>query len=99
MGRRVLAVVALVLVVVAIVMVAFAWRSEAGVNGAMGVWGFVLAVVSVGLGAVGLWPSKEMASRSGDTQNVTAENGDAFGVQKGSQTVIKNPRAGKGESK
>jgi hypothetical protein len=82
MVRRFIAVVSAVVVVVAVAMVIVALRSPAGAASALGVWGFILTALGVVLGAVSLWLNGPELG-PGDVQNVTAQQGDAFGVQGG----------------
>ena len=93
MVRRGLAVASLVLVLVSVGVVLRASNSPDGLAVATGVWGFVLSAAGLVLGALSLWPVVAERRRR-DTQNVQvieAHNGDAFGVQNGSQHVDRKP--------
>lgn len=93
MVRRGLAVASAVLVVVSVAMVLRASNSPDGLAAATGVWGFVLTAAGVVLGAVSLWPVVAQRRRrgTGNVQVIRAHNGDAFGVQNGSQYVDRKP--------
>lgn len=87
MIRRSLIAIASVAVLVAVVMVVTAANSPDGFASALGIWGFVLAIVSVVVGIGGLWPQRSKDDPASDTQINYSEQGDVYGVLNGDQYV------------
>lgn len=79
-------------VAVAVVMVVLAARSSGGIDGAVGIWGFVLTAVGVVLGVVALWPSGSRRDKDQSAQVNLAERGDMFVSQHGDVRVNRGRR-------
>lgn len=68
-------------------MVVLAARSPEGFASALSIWGFVLTVIGVVLGLVGLRTAKPAVSSMPEVQVIQSQQGDAFGVQNGTMNV------------
>lgn len=95
MWRRLVVAGSVVIVIVAVVMVILAAGSPSGLNGALGIWGFVLAALGVMLAAVALWPARSVKDRLGVQVN-SAEHGDMFVSQYGDVQANSSRRATRG---
>lgn len=79
-GASAVALVAVVIVVIAIV-------SHGGIDNALAIWGFILAIVSVLLGICSLLPYSRNNVSRGDVQVNTSERGDVYGSMNGNQYI------------